>query len=350
MKKIKAYLLVDGLGKASAEKYGLTETFPFATGVMPQFDCAADATIFSGQSPRDNDVFAPFCFAEGRSPFAKFAYLKYCFGAGLHSKCLFNTRTVRKLISDALAKKLSLPKSFDILNVPYESLVRFDVARKSDIFDAVGGIGAGDLRDVLEKSGAKYFVSTADKPDCEILRDAAAAAENGAAFIFAKLRQPEKFLRDNIKDADSVRGYFERFGGLVAQFTARLKAATEDADVTILSGYGIVGRESVCDIKGLLKKSGLSFGRGFDAFVAPNYALFKYDSDDTKRKIRDTLGSASGHFMSEAEKTALGIDFDDRRFGDDIFAADSGTEFSPNFVYAGSRSGVPSISAQACIL
>ena len=54
--------------------------------------------------------------------------------------------------------------------------------------------------------------------------------------------------------------------------------------------------------------------------------------------------------MSEAEKSVFGIDFGDRRFGDDIFAADSGTEFSPNFVHAGTREGVASISAQACML
>ena len=45
MKKIKAYLLVDGLGKSSAEKYGLAAAFPSAIGVKPQFDCAADAAI-----------------------------------------------------------------------------------------------------------------------------------------------------------------------------------------------------------------------------------------------------------------------------------------------------------------
>ena len=350
MKKIRAYLLVDGLGKNSAEKYGLTSQFPFAIGVKPQFDCAADAAIFSGHPPRDNGAFAPFCFAKERSPFVKFAYLKYCFGAGLHPKCLFNTRAARKLISGTLAKKLSLPKSFDILNVPYESLARLDVARKSDIFDANGLGGTENLRDILGKSSLEYFVSTADKSDGEILRDAAAAAEGGACFIFAKLRQTEKFLRDNIKNKDAVCGYFESFGGLVAQFAARLKALSEDAEVSVLSGYEIVECKSVCDIKGMLKKSGLSFGRGFDAFVAPNYVLFKYGSDDARRKIRAALDGAAGHFMTETEKSAFGIDFGDRRFGDDIFAAESGTEFSPNFVYAGKRAGVASVSAQACML
>lgn len=350
MKKIVAYLLVDGLGKNSAEKYGLATLFPFAVGVKPQFDCAADAVIFSGQPPRDNGAFAPFCFAEGRSPFAKFAYLKYCFGAGLHPKCLLNTRTARKFISGALAKNIPLPNSFDILNVPYESLARLDFARKSDIFDANGLGGTENLRDILEKSRIEYFVSTADKPDGEILRDAAAAAEGGACFIFAKLRQTEKFLRDNIKNENAVRGYFESFGWLVAQFAARLKAVSEGAGVSVLSGYEIVERKSACDIKGMLKKSGLSFGRGFDAFVEPNYVLFKYGSDDARRKIRASLDGAEGHFMSEEEKSAFGIDFGDRRFGDDIFAADSGTEFSPNFVYAGKRAGVASLSAQACML
>lgn len=350
MKKIKAYLLVDGLGKSSAEKYGLAAAFPSAIGVKPQFDCAADAAIFSGQPPRADGAFAPFCFAEKRSPFAKFAYLKYCFGAGLHPKCLFNTRAARRFISGALAKKFSLPKSFDILNVPYESLARFDVARNSDIFAANGSGGAENLRGVLEKSRIKCFVSTADKSDDEILRDAAEAAENGACFVFAKLRRTEKFLRGNIKDENAVRGYFESFGKLVARFSARLKAVSEDAEISVLSGYEIVECKSVCDIKGLLKKSGLSFGRGFDAFVAPDHVLFKYDSDDAKGKIRAALVGVSGHFLSEAEKSALGIDFGDRRFGDDIFAADSGTEFSPNFVYAGTREGVASISAQACML
>ena len=168
MKKISVYMFIDALGWEIVNKYGFLENeLLHRRKIEMQFGYSSTAmpTILSGETPDKHGHFSFFYYDPKNSPFKKFKYMKFLFGAGLHPKCLFNRGRIRRVISKLVAKYLGYTGYFSLYGVPFEQLPYFDYCEKNDIFAKNGLSPVKNLCDVLEESGLNFHISDWRKSD-----------------------------------------------------------------------------------------------------------------------------------------------------------------------------------------
>ena len=360
MKKTYVYMFVDALGWEIVSKYNFMEAqLPYRNKVEMQFGYSSSAvpTILSGESPDKHGHFSFFYYSPKTSPFKKFKYLKYFFGAGLHKKCLFNRGRVRRIISKFTAKMLGYTGYFSLYSVPFEKLPLFDYCEKEDIF-AKGGLGkVKNLRDVLEDSGLKFHISDWRKSEDANIDDAKNAIANGVDFAFVYTGAFDSFMHDNVFDDSAIKTRLESYKTKIEGILTALKNTGNETKLVVISDHGMTPTKSVCDLMKVVKNTGLKFGKDYVAFFDSTMARFWYptSSQEAKEKIRTALQNQQGAFISEEQKRYYGIAFENNQYGEDIFLMNEGVQISPCDLGAKALNGMHGYSPEgrdsyACLL
>lgn len=334
MKKRKIYIFIDALGWEIAEKYGFMRAeFPFRKKVKMQFgySSAAVPTILTGEYPEKHGHFSFFYYDPKNSPFGMFRFVKYFFGAGLHPKCILNRGRVRRAISKLVSKIFGFTGYFSLYSVPFDRLPYFDYCEKRDIFLPNGLAPSKNLADILRESELKFHISDWRKSETENFSDAADALENGAEFAFVYTGAFDGFMHENVFDETAISAKLARYETLVGSFIARLEKAGIPSDITVISDHGMTPTKSAVDIMSAVKKTGLKFGSDYVSFFDSTMARFWYpsDSDSARALIRSAVNAFPGHFLSTEEKIEYGINFEENKYGEDIFLTNGGIQISP---------------------
>lgn len=330
MKKKQIYILVSGLGWGLVQRDNFLENLPNRCGVKTQLSCEVTSipTILTGKTPRELRHFAFFSCDPKNSPFKKFRFLKYLFGAGLHKKCLFNRASTRKLISKITARFLDFKGRFNLGFLAYEKLPYFNYCENSDVFAERGLSPSENLCDILKKSNLKFHISDWRKSDVENLSSASVCAKNGADFIFVVLNEFNASARDNFANCSKMLKLCEE---KILNFVADLKRNNVDFDITIISDYGISQPKTSVDLMKSVKSLGLKFGRDYVAFFDSGFVRFWYPDGaiSARDKIHNVLTDEVGKFLSAEEKKIFDADFSAETCGEDIFLLNSGVQIFP---------------------
>ena len=334
MKKIYVYMFVDALGWEIVSKFNfLKDTLPYRQKVEMQFgySSAAVPTILSGKYPQEHGHFSFFFYNLQNSPFKKFKYLKYFFGAGLHKKCLFNRGRVRRIISRYTAKALGYTGYFSLYSVPFNKLPYFDYCEKNDIFAPNGLSPCENLYDTLKKSGLKFHISDWRKSEDENIKLAKQAIENDADFVFIYTGAFDAFMHDNVFNELAIKTKLAEYEQKIQDILKTLSNSNKQFNFSIISDHGMTPTSEVCDLMSIVKNLPLKFGKDYVAFFDSTMARFWYPSDNSevKLKIQNALSTCKGHFLSKEEKQNYGINFKDNKYGEDIFIMNEAVQISP---------------------
>ena len=352
MKKVSVYMFIDALGWELVNRYKFLESeLPHRRKVEMQFGYSSTAmpTILTGESPDKHGHFSFFYYDPKNSPFKKFKYMKYLFGAGLHPKCLFNRGRVRRIISKFVGKKLGYTGYFSLYGVPFERLPYFDYCEKQDIFAKDGLAPVKNLCDILTESGLKFHISDWRKEESQNIADAKNAVEDGADFVFIYSGAFDSFMHDNVFDSSAVKNRIDAYADKIKDLLQFMKSKSAEFDFTIISDHGMTPTKEVCNVAKIIKSLGLKFGKDYVSFLDSTMARFWYptNSAEAKSKIRQALQSCKGSFVSDDYKRKYGIDFPNAKYGEDIFLMDEGVQISPCDLGAKALDGMHGYSPNA---
>lgn len=179
-------------------------------------------------------------------------------------------------------------------------------------------------------------------------------AERGLRVDFRYLRRPPlrsgeiEHLRSHANDADVFFYYDPTLDGLghkvgasvsalapsldgIAEFLEEVSEvmAPHDLELLLFSDHGMTTVTDTFDLFAELRD--FTLGIEYLVFMDSTFARFWFASDSVRDQILELLSEVPGSFLSEEERKAYGIDFDDERYGQEILVAEEGIVFHPNY-------------------
>lgn len=358
IKKLRVFLFSDALGWEIVTKYRFMESeLPYRMPVRTQFGYSSTAvpTILSGQPPTAHGHFSFFFLdRSGNSPFRLFRRIHWL----LHPSKIFDNHRVRHRISEFLKKHFKFTGYFNIYRMPFSRISYFDYCEKSDIF-APHGLGEAipNLRDMLDASGISYHISDWRRGDEENMGEAIRLISVGrTSFLFVYTASIDGMLHFHVGEPEYVANRLDEFSEQVKALIAASRAACPaDWSVSLFSDHGMTPLAGSVDIRALIEKLDLKFGRDYAAAYDSTMMRVWFLNEKCREKITGALNGAPGHWLSEDEKKSLNIDFPDHRYGDGIFLLDPGIQIVPSDMGAKPIPGMHGYSpddrdSEACLL
>lgn len=336
MREIPVYLFVDALGWEIVQKYDfLKDELPFRYSVKMQFGYSSTAipTILSGEYPNKHNHFSFFYYDPINSPFKIFRFLKYFFGMGLRPSCILNRGRVRRYVSKLFAKLMGYTGYFQLYQVPYDKLCYFNYCEKEDIFASKGLSPLRNLRDVLEESDLRFLISDWRKPESYNLDELEQALlDNKIDFAFVYTAQLDSFLHDSILDENAVSSRLRFYEDRLKSLFTLLKKRGILTKFTVISDHGMTPLKSTVDLMKIVSELELEFAKDYVAIYDSTMARFWYLVPKAKRIIQSRLSKSDckGSFITEEEKEFYGINFENNKFGEDIFLMETGIQIAPS--------------------
>lgn len=335
MKTKSVYLFVDALGWKIVQRYDfLKDELPFRLPVKMQFGYSSTAipTILSGEYPNKHNHFSFFYYNPINSPFKIFGFLKYFFGAGISPRCILNRGRVRSYISKIFSRLKGFTGYFQLYQVPFDKLPYLDYCEKEDIFAINGLSPLKNLRDVLEDSQLRFLVSDWRKPESHNIAEVEKALLNEQIdFAFIYTAKLDSFLHDHVSDYQAVAEKLNFYESRLKSFLARLKEKEISIKFTVISDHGMTPLKGIVDLMKFVEELGLKFAKDYVAVYDSTMARFWYLNSDAKLKIKNRLSDPDcrGSFLTEDEKISYGINFENNKFGEDIFLMEVGIQIAP---------------------
>lgn len=321
------FVLIDALG------WEYLKTRPFLTDLLPYrgpirtvlgFSSGAIPTILTGVWPSVTGHWNLFYYDPKNSPFRWLKYFSFV------PDFILNHRITSKILKEAGRHLLGLGPLFDCCVSP--SLLRwFNWVEKKNIYHHGGISGAPSIFDHMQREGIPHRVYTYhDWTDAEIVdlatKDLSAHA---ASFYFLYLSEMDMFLHTHCADEkkldERIRWYEERLRRLYAHALE----IDPDTTLTILSDHGMTPVDHYYDVMRDVESTGHTPRKDYLAVYDSTMARFWFFEDAARQDISSVLAKATcGRILTDEELQALGVFFEDRRFGEMIFLLNPGWIFS----------------------
>jgi hypothetical protein len=312
------FVLIDALGWSYIEgRSFLNDMLPYRRPLRTVlgFSSGAIPTILTGAWPAQNGHWNLFYYDPQGSPFRWLKYFSFVPDA------ILNHRVTTKLLKEMGKRLLGLGPLFDCAVRP--SLLRwFNWVEKKNIYDRGGIVGRPSIFDSLAEAGIPYHVYTyhhfADAQILERARRDMQASDTG--FYFLYLSEMDMFLHMNCREekqlTDKLNWYEEQLRSLYT-FARQLDP---NATLSIFSDHGMTPIKKEYDLMSEVEKLSVRMPQDYLAVYDSTMARYWFFSEEAKKAVIKTLErSPCGRIIPEAELKALGVWFEDRRFGELVF-------------------------------
>lgn len=316
--RLHIHVLIDALGWKFLEGHPfLNDVLPFRKPVRTVlgFSSGAIPTILTGLPPSKHSHWNLFYYDPHGSPFRwlrRFAFLP---------NSLINHRVTRKALKEMGKHVLGLGRNFECCVSP-SLLPYFNFVEKKNIYSRGGVEGAETIFDLLAESGVPYRIySYHHWTDEEILRRAKDDVEStDAAFFFIYLCEMDMALHNHCRDGatfeQSLAWYDKALRGI---FEAGLKR-DPNAKFTLFSDHGMTPVTQHIDLVKEIDTLGLHMPADYLAVYDSTMARFWFMKNEAREAIVRCLNAqACGRILPDAELDALGVRFEDHRYGELIF-------------------------------
>ena len=290
------------------------------------FSSACIPSILTGLMPRDHRHWSFFYYSPETSPFKLLRLL------GMLPSSLVDRGRVRNLISKLIKRLYSYTGYFQLYNIPFEHIDKFDYCEKSDLF-VPGGMNRGEnIFDHLSRAGVPYHVSNWRNSEENNLEALKSDLEKGKIkFALLYMASMDALLHEVGKESPLVD---QKLAWYEAQLEDVLRTASEhyeEVRLFICSDHGMATVHTHVDLMSRVEALGLAFGRDYTATYDSTMGRFWFHNQEARGRITELLEQVpQGRILPKEELKALGCDFEGDQYGELIFLMDAGVLIVPS--------------------
>ena len=327
--KVSIVVFIDALGwEVLRDRRFLEEELPFRSRLRSVFgfSSACVPSILTGNQPRDHGHWSFFYHTREQSPFRPLRLLRWLPGG------LTDRGRVRNWISKLVKRAYGFQGYFQLYNIPFRLIDRFDYCEKRDLFRP-GGINKGEsIFDHLQRSGTPYHSSDwrqSEEVNLESLRTS--LGEGKISFAFLYMASMDALLHEVGKSSDRVDAKLAWYEERLREIMALAREHYGEVRLFVCSDHGMATVDRTIDLGKRIDRLGLNEGNDFIATYDSTMARFWFYSEEARRQITALLSDIpEGRILSDEELAALGCDFDGRQYGELIFLLDAGVIIVPS--------------------
>ena len=328
-RKISIVVFIDALGwEVLKGRRFMEERLPFRRKLRSVFgfSSACIPSILTGLMPRDHRHWSFFYYSPKTSPFKPLRLL------GWLPRSLVDRGRVRNLISKLIKRLYRYTGYFQLYNIPFEHVDRFDYCEKRDLF-VPGGINRGEsVFDRLARAKVPYHVSDwrdSEESNLRSLKDDLRKGEIDFALLY--MASMDALLHEVGKESLRVD---DKLAWYEAQLEEVLQTASMHYDrvrLFVCSDHGMATVHRCLDLMSKVESLGLEFGRDYTATYDSTMGRFWLHTPAARERIVALLESIpEGRILSNPELERLGCDFEGDQYGELIFLVDAGTLIVPS--------------------
>lgn len=290
------------------------------------FSSACIPSILTGLMPRDHRHWSFFYYSPETSPFKLLRLL------GMLPRSLVDRGRVRNLISKLVKRLYSYTGYFQLYNIPFEHIDKFDYCEKSDLF-VPGGMNRGEnIFDHLSRAGVPYHVSNWRNSEENNLEALNSDLEKGKIkFALLYMASMDALLHEVGKESPLVD---QKLAWYETQLEDVLRTASEhyeEVRLFICSDHGMATVHTHFDLMSKVEALGLAFGRDYTATYDSTMGRFWFHNQEARGRITELLEQVpQGRILPKEELKALGCDFEGDQYGELIFLMDAGVLIVPS--------------------
>jgi len=284
------------------------------------FSSACIPSILTGLMPREHKHWSFFYYSPETSPFKPLRLL------GFLPRSLVDRGRVRNLISKLIKRLYSYTGYFQLYNIPFEHVDKFDYCEKSDLF-LPGGMNRGDnIFDYLSRAGVPYHVSDWRDSEENNLKAVKHDLEKGdISFALLYMASMDALLHEVGKESPLVD---QKLAWYETQLNDVLHTASEHYEqvrLFICSDHGMATVHTHVDLMSKVEALGLVFGRDYVATYDSTMGRFWFHNEDARERVTSLLEQVpEGRILPQDELARLGCDFEGDQYGELIFLMNAG--------------------------
>lgn len=327
MNKLTLVIFIDALG------WEVLKTRQFLETELPHrqklksvlgYSSACVPSILSGKLPQDHGHWSFFFANNDNSPFKGLSLLRFL---------PFQSRgRVRNKISKWLKGILGWTGYFQLYNMPFSHIDRFDYCEKNDIFADDGMNKGSQIFEYCQQQGVSYHVSdwhVSEDVNIQSLKDD--ITKKHPAFAFLYLADMDGLLHQVGKASPEVDTKLDWYEQQLREVIDLAKQEYGEVDINICSDHGMATVEKTIDLMSRIEALPLTFGEQYLAAYDSTMARFWFYDDTARQQIETVLnGCTEGQILADAELARLGCDFDNQQYGELVFLLDAGTIICPS--------------------
>jgi len=320
-------VLIDALGwEYIKNREFLDELLPYRRPLRTVlgFSSGAIPTILTGAWPSVTGHWNLFYYDPKGSPFRWLKYLSFL------PDFVLNHRITTKVLKEMGRHILGLGPSFEC-SVNSSELRWFNFVEKKNIYASGGISGAKSIFDYMKQENIPHRIYTYhDATDAEIVEIAERDIRTKAGqFYFVYLSEMDMFLHMHCSDEKLLDERIALYGRRLKRLYERAQEIDPGAIMTVLSDHGMTPVRNYYDLMKDVEEAGYKIRKDYLAVYDSTMARFWFFNESTRSGITSLLAkSERGRILSDEELEALGVFFDDRRFGEIVFLLPPGWIFS----------------------
>lgn len=279
-------------------------------------------SLISGRLPRDTGVWTEYFMDP--SPPTRFARLVS------RSLTASNLVNILRLVAFRLARKLNRPAAHR-LRIPLQLAHLF---RRHDMdyhrFPPVD-MPVATLADIVAKSGLRLDflfrrLRSNDAADASHIKSALSSAD--VVFVYDSSLDAAGHQRG--AEPANMGAPIARLGRFIEDVARGVELAGAELSIILFSDHGMTTIKEEVDLLAHLQH--LEIGKDYVPFLDSTFGRFWYPNPAAKEAVHNALRDSPGQFLTQKEIREYGLDFNDTRYGEDIFVVDEGVVIHPNYI------------------
>lgn len=290
------------------------------------YSSACVPSILSGAWPESHRHWCYFVHDPEHSPFKFLKPLQWL------PKAITNRRRFRRWLSLLLKGPMRFKGYFDLYNIPFRHISRFDFTEKRNPLEP-GGMNRGEnIFDYLSRGSIPYHVSrpaAGEEANLEALsRD---IATESIDFAFLYWPELDGLLHRVGNQAPEISPKLREYERRIEQLMALAREHYEEVRLYVFSDHGMANCDRHIDIMSQIESLDLKFGEDYVAVYDSTMARFWFLKDGAREVIREKLGTIpEGRILKQEELADMGADFGDDYFGELFFLMEEGVLIVPS--------------------
>lgn len=323
------FIMVDACG------WEIVKNDPFLKNVAPHrtklesvfgYSSTCVPSIVSGRWPDEHRNWCYFVHDPERSPFRFLRWLRWL------PKAVTSRRIVRRALTRLVKSRLGFKGYFDLYNIPFEHIDRFDFTEKKSPLQAGGMNRGSNIFDRLKEEGIPHFVSDPDRSEEE--NRAALESELGSGeidFAFMYWAGLDGLLHRVGNDSAEVPAKLRHYERWISDLAAKAKERYDEVKLYVFSDHGMANCDEHLDLKAVIEALPLRFGKDYAVVYDSTMARFWFFNESARDQITAALGKVpQGRIMPTEELKRLRAHFEDGQFGELIFLVKEGVLIVPS--------------------